>query len=86
MCTCSIQFFQRHSNYIELFLFRVRYLQLCPDQVNTSATFSELLRFIFQRLTEACDPKDIDKFVEHHTSRGDNISRILSKVRPAIVF
>ena len=33
-----------------------------------------------KRKADACDPRDIDKFVEYHTARGENLTGILSKV------
>ena len=35
---------------------------------------------ILKRKTDACDPEDIDKFVEYNTARGENLTGILSKV------
>ena len=36
---------------------------------------------ICQRKTDACNPTDIDKFVEYHIDRGENITGIISKVK-----
>ena len=33
-----------------------------------------------QRKSLPCNPKNIDKFVEYHLDRGDNITDIMSKV------
>ena len=43
----------------------------------------ELIKYknnILKRKIDACDPQDIDKFVEYHTARGENLTEILSKV------
>ena len=54
--------------------------------MNPSLTFeniSYLDRFLQQcpkhEKDKACDPQNIDKFVEYHLNRGDNLSIILSK-------
>ena len=42
--------------------------------------------YILKRKTDACDPQDIDKFVEYHIVRGGNLTGILSKVTQAFSY
>ena len=64
-----------HRHKLPLFL---RYVELCPGQVNLP---NQTIYYLsVQRKSSPCNPKNIDKFVQYHINKGDNITDILSKV------